>query len=256
MKILIFEDEKLAGEGLTNMLADVSATVLGVLPSIEAGRRWFSANQAPDLILSDIRLQDGLSFQLFHELNIQTPIIFITAYDHYAIKAFEVNSVDYLLKPIDKDSLMSAIDKFENRLVVKESAPEQEPPNQFENLMKLIANQKRTYKSRFLIKVGQKIKAVGIEKVAYFYSQHKLTYLVTQDNQKFPIDLTLENLEEQLDPDKFYRANRQFMVSFESIHELHPYFKGRLKVDLNPSVDLELVVSSEKTREFKAWLDK
>lgn len=250
MKVLILEDEPLAAEGLQNMLSDLPVEVVGVLPSVGKGKEWFDQNPMPDLILSDIRLQDGLSFQLYQELKITVPIIFITAYDHYAIKAFEVNSIDYLLKPIEKESLEKALEKY--RTVGQGSAE----PNQFENLVELMNESKKTYKSRFLIKVGQKIKAVGIDKVAYFFSQNKLTYLVTFDNQRLPIDLTLENLEEQIDPDKFYRANRQFMVSFESISELHPYFKGRLKVELEPANELELVVSSEKTREFKAWLDK
>lgn len=250
MKVLILEDEKLAAEGLSNMLLDLPVEVIGMVPSIQKGKEWFEKNDLPDLILSDIRLQDGLSFQLFQELSINVPIIFITAYDHYAIKAFEVNSIDYLLKPIDKESLESALNKYGTRQSASKSTM------QYDNLLNLINESKKTFKSRFLIKVGQKIKAVGIDKIAYFFSQNKLTYLVTFDNQRLPLDLTLENLEEQVDPDKFYRANRQFMVSFEGIAEMHPHFKGRLKVDLNPANELELVVSSEKTREFKAWLDK
>ena len=250
MKILILEDEKLAGEALISMLMELNLDVVGILPSVQAGKEWFERNKPPDLVLSDIRLQDGLSFQVFQELDIKIPIIFITAYDHYAIKAFEVNSIDYLLKPIDKESLERALEKFSTRNhPSNETAP-------YGDLLKLISEQKKKFKSRFLIKVGQKIKAVSVEKVAYFYSQNKLTYLITHDNQRLPLDLTLENLEVQLDPDRFYRANRQFMVGFEAINELHPYFKGRIKVELNPPAELELVVSSDKTREFKAWLDK
>lgn len=250
MKVLILEDEKLGAEVLIKMLMELHLDVVGILPSVQEGREWFERNRAPDLVLSDIRLQDGLSFQLFQELDINVPIIFITAYDHYAIKAFEVNSIDYLLKPIAKEDLERALDKFSKRnQESKQVAP-------YGDLLKLISEQKKKFKSRFLIKVGQKIKAVAVEKVAYFYSQNKLTYLITKDNQRLPLDLTLENLEVQLDPDSFYRANRQFMVGFEAINELHPYFKGRIKVELNPPNELELVVSSDKTREFKAWLDK
>ncbi len=251
MKVLILEDEQLAAEALSNMLQDlVEAEVVGMIPSIEAGRQWFQENERPELILSDIRLQDGISFQLFQELEIKVPIIFVTAYDHYAIKAFEVNSIDYLLKPIDSEQLKGAFDKIKERRLSGGNA------SQFDNLISLMNEAKKTYRSRFLIKAGQKIKAVGIDKVAYFYSLNKLTYLVTYDGQRLPLDVTLEVLEEQVDPDQFYRANRQFIVGFESISELHPYFKGRIKVVLDPANELELVVSADKTRQFKAWLDK
>lgn len=251
MKILILEDEKLAAEALTKMLEKISEVeVVGLVPSIKKGLEWFKKNVMPDAILSDIRLQDGLSFQLFQELNIKVPVIFVTAYNHYAIKAFEVNSIDYLLKPIDQEQLEQAFEKLAERRSTETT------PDQFESLVELMNEAKKNYRSRFLIKAGQKIKAVAIEKVSYFFSMNKLTYLVTFDGQKLPLDLTLENLEEQVDPDKFYRANRQFMVSFDSISELHPYFKGRLKVDLEPANEMELVVSADKTREFKAWLDR
>lgn len=250
MKVLILEDERLAAEGLISMLMELRVDVIGVLPSVQEGKAWFETNKAPDLVLSDIQLQDGLSFQLFQELDVKVPIVFITAYDHYAIKAFEVNSIDYLLKPIDRDSLEKALNKFTSL----DQAAKEAPP--YDDLLRLISEKRKNFKSRFLIKVGQKIKAVAIEKVAYFYSQNKLTYLVTHDKQRLPLDLTLENLETQLDPERFYRANRQFIVGFDAISELHPYFKGRLKVELDPSCELELVVSSDKTREFKSWLDK
>ncbi|MEQ9231112.1 MAG: LytTR family DNA-binding domain-containing protein, partial [Cyclobacteriaceae bacterium] len=178
MKVLILEDEQLAAEALSNMLQNlVEAEVVGMIPSIEAGRQWFQENELPELILSDIRLQDGISFQLFQELEIKVPIIFVTAYDHYAIKAFEVNSIDYLLKPIDSEQLKGAFDKIKERRLSGGNA------GQFDNLISLMNEAKKTYRSRFLIKAGQKIKAVGIDKVAYFYSLNKLTYLVTYDGQ-------------------------------------------------------------------------
>ena len=204
----------------------------------------------PDLVISDIRLLDGLSFDLFRSLELDVPVIFTTAYDQYAIKAFEVNSIDYLLKPILKEKLVVAIEKF------KERKANNKFPADFESLYDLIQNQKKSYKSRFLIKSGVKIVAVPIEKVAYFYSQNKLTYLVTKNNKKFPLDQTLEVLEEQLDPDVFMRANRQFIVSFGSISEIHPYFKGRLKLELEPASELEIVISADKTPDFKGWLDQ
>ena len=252
MKVIIVEDEISASENLTYLLnsIDKNIEVITVLDSVKSSVKYFSSPNEADLILMDIHLADGISFEIFDQVTINIPVIFTTAYDHYAIKAFEVNSIDYLLKPIDKGTLETALEKYTTR---------NNPSNKvapYGDLFKLISEQKKKFKSRFLIKAGQKIKAVSVEKVAYFYSQNKLTYLITHDKQRLPLDLTLENLEVQLDPDSFYRANRQFIVGFESIAELHPYFKGRIKVELNPPSELELVVSSEKTREFKAWLDK
>ncbi len=252
MDILILEDEQLASDRLISMLQEMEADLntVGVLKSIDEGRKWFEANELPDLIISDIRLLDGLSFDLFRSLEVDVPVIFTTAYDQYAIKAFEVNSIDYLLKPILKDKLHASIDKFKDRKAHNKF------PADFGSLYDLIQNQKKSYKSRFLIKSGVKIVAVSIEKVAYFYSQNKLTYLVTKDGKKFPLDQTLEVLDEQLDPDVFMRANRQFIVSFGSIAEIHPYFKGRLKLELEPPNELEIVISAEKTPDFKGWLDQ
>ena len=252
MDLLILEDEQLASDRLVGMLQDIDEeiSIVGVLKSIDEGKKWFADNELPDLVISDIRLLDGLSFDLFRSLELDVPVIFTTAYDQYAIKAFEVNSIDYLLKPILKEKLVVAIEKF------KERKANNKFPADFESLYDLIQNQKKSYKSRFLIKSGVKIVAVPIEKVAYFYSQNKLTYLVTKNDKKFPLDQTLEVLEEQLDPDVFMRANRQFIVSFGSISEIHPYFKGRLKLELEPASELEIVISAEKTPDFKGWLDQ
>lgn len=252
MKLLILEDETLASDRIEKLLKEIdnSHEILAIIKSLDEGRKWFSKNESPDLIISDIRLLDGLSFELFKELKIEIPVIFTTAYDQYAIKAFEVNSVDYLLKPIQKEKLAEAIRKH------KERTQEGKFPADFEGLYDIIQKQKQSYKSRFLIKVGQKILAVPVEKIAYFYSQNKLTYVVTKEGKKLPADQTLETLEDQLNPKQFFRANRQFIVSFESIAEIHPYFKGRLKIEVSPSSDMEIVISSDKTPEFKAWLDQ
>lgn len=252
MKVLILEDEALAAERLHKLLLDIDSRieVVRVIKSVEEGKEWLMANEAPDLIISDIRLLDGLSFELFKTLQLETPVIFTTAYDQYAINAFEVNSIDYLLKPIQQEKLATSLKKYRDR------KNNNRYPADFESLYSLIQRQKRAYKSRFLIRVGQKIVAVPVEKIAYFYSQNKLTYLVSKAGKKLPMDQTLEMLEEQLDPAVFFRANRQFMLSFECIAEIHPYFKGRLKLELNPPSELEIVVSAEKTPEFKSWLDQ
>lgn len=252
MKVLILEDESLAAERLINLLKSIDADmqIIASLKSIEEGKNWFATETHPDLIISDIRLLDGLSFELFKHLKTEIPVIFTTAYDQYAIKAFEVNSIDYLLKPIQKEKLEIGINKYKDRKAANKF------PADFESLYDLIQNQKKSFKTRFLVKVGHKIVAVPIEKIAYFYSQNKLTYIVTQDHKKLPIDQTLEVLEDQLDPKVFFRANRQFIVGFESIAEIHPYFKGRMKIELKPTSDLEIVISSERTPEFKSWLDQ
>ena len=252
MRLLILEDESLAADRIRKMIQEIDPNleIVGEIKSIQQGKKWFEENEEPDLIISDIRLLDGLSFELFKALKTEVPIIFTTAYDQYAIKAFEVNSVDYLLKPIEKEKLASSIEKHKNRVA------ENKFPADFESLYDLIQHKAKTFKSRFLIRVGNKIVAVPVEKISYFFSQNKLTYIVTKEGKKLPTDQTLEILEEQLNPQSFYRANRQFIISFDSIAEIHPYFKGRLKLDLTPTNEIELVVSAEKTPEFKSWLDQ
>ena len=251
MKVLILEDETLAADRIRKMILEIDATIeiLADIKSIEEGEKWFEANDEPDLILSDIRLLDGLSFDLFKKIKIESPVIFTTAYDQYAIKAFEVNSIDYLLKPIQKEKLQSSIEKHIKR------TQENKFPADFSSIYDLIQAQKKAFKSRFMIKAGQKILALPVEKVAYFYSQHKLTYAVTKEDKKYPIDQPLEIVDSQLDPKQFFRANRQFIISINSIGEIHPYFKGRMKVTLNPPAEEDITISSEKTPEFKHWLD-
>lgn len=254
MRVLILEDEKLAAERLEQLLRDVApeAEVVALLPSVEAGRSWFAGNTAPDLILSDIRLLDGLSFQLFQEVVITAPVIFTTAYDQYAIRAFEVNSIDYLLKPIQSEKLRLAIEKARMRL---QSVPEAQPS--FQDLLKMLKSSGPSeYKSRFMVRLGQKIIAVPVEKVAYFFSENKLTFLVTHDQKKYPLDQPLDELVDLLNPQVFFRANRQFIVTFQSIAEIHPYFKGRIKLQLQPATTEEVVISSERSPDFKKWIDQ
>jgi len=256
MKVLILEDETLAADKLEKLLTEVDSNVeiVARLKSIESGKEWFAENDHPDLILSDIRLLDGLSFELFRSLDIDKPVIFTTAYDQYAIKAFEVNSVDYLLKPIQKDKLASAIQKYRDHNGDNQNSAE--PSGGYAELMELLQAKQKEYKSRFMIRTGQKIVAVPVEKIAYFFSQNKLTYIVAMDGKKYPFDQTLEVLDHQLDPKLFFRANRQYIVKFESIAEIHPHFKGRMKITLSPSADDEIVISAERTPEFKQWLDQ
>jgi two-component system response regulator LytT len=250
MTVLILEDETLAAEKIENYLKEIDPkiVIVGKLKSIEAAVEWFSKNEHPDLILSDIRLLDGLSFEIFQKVKVQKPVIFTTAYDQYALKAFEVNSLDYLLKPVDIDKLRASLEKYKHW--------SGGAVNDFSEIVRQLKAAQPQYKSRFMIKLGQKIIAIPIEKVAYFYSENKLSFIITQDGKKYPTDQPLDELVDVLDPDKFFRANRQFIITFESIAEIHPYFKGRIKIHLVPKTEEEVVISSERTPEFKRWIDK
>ena len=251
MKVLIFEDEKLASDRLIELLQELnpSAEVVAAIKSVEAGQLWFENNDCPDLIISDIQLLDGTSFEIFEHAKTSCPVIFTTAYDEYAIQAFEVNSIDYLLKPIQSEKLKKALDKYDQRNTSTAVFD-------FEQLKALIqARSNPSYKSRFLVKVGQRIQAVPVEKIAYFYTRDKLTYLVSFEGKKLPLDHTLEEIDEMLNPKDFFRANRKFIVHFDSVSDIHPYFKGRVKLGLNPPIDDEIVISTEKTPSFKKWLD-
>ncbi|GAB5525822.1 MAG: LytTR family DNA-binding domain-containing protein [Roseivirga sp.] len=253
MNVLIFEDEKLASERLIELLKELrpSMEVVGSVKSVEAAVLWLENNDQPDLIISDIQLLDGTSFEIFSQVQVACPVIFTTAYDQYAIKAFEVNSVDYLLKPIGQDKLEAALVKFEAKAGSGTASG-----FDIEQIRSLLGSSTPEYKSRFLVKVGQRIRAIPIEKVAYFFSRDKLTYIVTFENQKYPIDQTLEELEGLINPKDFFRVNRKFVVHFNSVADIHPYFKGRVKLGLSPQIEEEIVVSSEKTPVFKRWLDQ
>ena len=254
MKVLIFEDEKLASERLIELLKELrpEMEVVNSIKSVEAGVLWLENNELPDLIISDIQLLDGTSFEIFSQIEITCPVIFTTAYDQYAIKAFEVNSVDYLLKPIQSEKLKVALDKVGSKAPAAGSSAGLD----IEQIRSLLKQEQPEYKSRFLVKVGQRIRAIPIEKVAYFFSRDKLTYIVNFEGQKFPIDQTLEEIDTLVNPKDFFRVNRKFVVHFNSVADIHPYFKGRVKLGLTPDIDEEIVVSSEKTPVFKRWLDQ
>jgi DNA-binding LytR/AlgR family response regulator len=253
MKVLILEDERLAAERLQKMLAEFSITieVVGIIRSIEKGKIWLKENKLPDLILSDIQLLDGLSFDLFKVHPVNCPIIFTTAFDQYALQAFVVNGLDDLLKPIQSEKLLLAIKKVQGSVNQTLISAED-----LEVLADMIENRKKKYKSRFLVKLGQRIKSIPVEQIAYFFTENKLTFLMTSSKEKFPLDNSLDELETLLDPESFFRANRKYMITLDSVKEIHPYFKGRILLELLPSVEEDIVVSSEKTPSMKAWLDR
>lgn len=252
MKVLVVEDEPLAAEKIIGYINELipEAAAEGPITNIEEGIHWFENHDEPDVIISDIMLADGLCFEIYKSIHIKCPVIFTTAYDEYAIRAFEVNSVDYLLKPISKDKLEASLKK-----ITALPGKTQEDID-FNKLAELLRQTSKTYKSRFLVKIGQKIKAVPTNKIAYFFTQDKLSFIVSHQGEKFPVDYSLEEIDAMVDPDYFFRINRKYVVHIEAVKEIHPYFKGRLKLNLKPDVDEDIVISSEKTPSFKAWLDQ
>lgn len=254
MKILIVEDEDLAVKKLQKTLAavDQSAMVVGVAESIRSTVDWLKSNPTPDLILMDIELADGQSFEIFNLFEVQSPVIFTTSYDEYALKAFKVNSVDYLLKPIQKDELEAALNKLQKlRGVDKQEL-------NLDNLIKELQQklQPKEFRKRFLVKNGQKLVSIEVDDIAYFFSDGRLNFFKTKDNKKFVVDYTMDELDEMLNPEEFFRISRSFYVSIESIDKIDDYFGNRLILQLHPSVDKEALVSREKVSDFKKWMGK
>ena len=259
MKVLIIEDEELAVKKLRKTLesVDSSAEVVGVADSIRSSVAWLQQNPPPDLILMDIELADGQSFEIFDKVDVKSTVIFTTSYDEYALKAFKVNSVDYLLKPVQKEDLQAALNKLKTMQTMYGSIPSADPLN-VENLVKELQQklQPKEFRKRFLVKHAQKLVSIDIEEIAYFYSDGRLNFFKTLDNKKFVVDYTMDELEEMLDPDKYFRISRAFYVSIASIDQIHDYFGNRLLLHLKPAVDKESIVSREKVADFKKWMGK
>lgn len=252
LKVAIIEDEPLAAEDLEKTLnqVDSEAQVVAKLASVQSAIEWLSENSV-DLILSDIELGDGLSFDIFNEINNSAPIIITTAYDQYAIRAFKENSVDYLLKPIDKGELERAINKYKNW---SQNEQEFDMSNLLE-VLKPYSDQK--FQERFLVTLGEKIHSIPEEEVAYFFSEDRYTFLVTKKGTQHIINTNLGDLEGSLNPKKFYRINRKFIISYASIQNMVSYSKSRVKIDLVPPApnSMEVVVSVERSGPFKRWLN-
>lgn len=254
MRILIIEDEKLATEKLILHLKKIEpqAQILATIDSIDIAINWLNTHAHPDLIISDIHLIDGLSFVIYTQVKVTCPIIFATAYEKYALKAFEVNSIDYLLKPIQEDKLAQALNKY--KLLTDKDTKDRTAL--YDRFQKLLSQSNKNYKTRFLCKLGNKIKSIPIENIAYFYSADKMTFIIDKNQQRLPVNNTLDEIDQLVNPDMFFRINRKYITHFDSISEIHPYFKGRLKLKLNPNVKDDIVVSTEKSPLFKAWLDR
>ncbi len=254
MNVIVIEDELPASEMLVDMLRDYdpSIRVLTCLESVKSAVNWLSTHAFPDLIFCDIHLADGNSFEIFNQVQVKSPIIFTTAYNQYAVQAFKVNSVDYLLKPFDKQSLAHSLQKFSE---LRQNTPTVPNLADVQQMIEQLQAKPTSYKSRFLVKSGQTIRYVPTEEIAYFYAEDKVVFLVTAANQKYIIDFTLDSLKPMLEPEKFFRINRQFLVSINAIQTVKPYFKGRLIVYVNPKSEVDVVVSSEKASAFRAWLE-
>jgi two-component system response regulator LytT len=259
MKVLIVEDEELAVKKLVKTLAavDADAEVVGVADSIMATVKWINENPLPDLILMDIELSDGQSFEIFNRVAIKCPVIFTTSYDEYALKAFKVNSVDYLLKPIQKEDLDSALQKM-RQLKSMYNQPESKGDMNIESLVKELQEklQLKEYRKRFLVRHAQKLVSVDTEEIAYFFSDGRLNFFKTHDNKKFVVDYTMDELEDMLDPQKYFRISRSFYISVNCVEQIHDYFGNRLLLHLRPAVDKESIVSREKVTDFKKWMGK
>jgi two-component system, LytTR family, response regulator LytT len=249
MKIIIIEDESAASSQLKFLLnqLNINYEILAVIETVKEGIKWFTANESPDLIFSDIQLADGISFEIYEQVQIKAPIIFITAFDEYAIRAFKLNSVDYILKPIDADSLIFAIEKFYNQQMLKQET--------LHELIKQQAFSQKSYRKSFLVRYRDKLLPIKSSEFAYFFIENSLVFGQLFDGRKYILDFKLEDLENQLDPHDFVRANRQFILSRESIKEIEPYNNSRALVKMNPASPDEAVISKEKVTPFKKWLE-
>ncbi|GAB4092602.1 LytR/AlgR family response regulator transcription factor [Flaviaesturariibacter terrae] len=259
MNILIVEDEELAIKKLKKTLSSVddSAVVVGESDSIKGTVSWLEKNPAPDLILMDIELADGQSFEIFNHTKVKSPVIFITSYDEYALKAFKVNSIDYLLKPVQKEDLEQALEKFRQVKNLYQSDSVGQKVS-VEDIVKELQQKLQTkdYRKRFLVKLGQKLVSIEVDEIAFFFSDGRLNFFKTFDNRKFVVDYTMDELSDMLRPDSFFRISRSFLVSVNSVNQIHDYFGNRLLLELKPEIDKEAVVSREKVSEFKTWLGK
>jgi two-component system LytT family response regulator len=253
MQVLIIEDEKLAAERLKNMITELepAAQIVKLVESIKIAVKWLSTNAHPDLIFMDVQLADGLCFEIFEKVNVDVPVIFTTAYNEYALRAFKVNSIDYLLKPIDKEELRASLTKYRklNSTVTQNVAL---PPQVLKQVMEIIRN---PHKSRFVVRIGEHIKTIAIEDVAYFHSSEKYSFIRSVSGRDYAIDYSLDQLEQELDPSRFFRVSRKFIIAMAHIKDIVAYSGSRLQLNVMGGNEEEILVSREKVTDFKNWLD-
>lgn len=263
MNVLIVEDEKLAVRKLTKLLDETAPEleIRGITPSIAGTVEWISQNRAngnpePDIIFLDIELADGQSFEIFNRIEIRSTVIFTTSYDEYALQAFKVNSIDYLLKPVQQEDLQRSIRKFYDLTGRRDPAASQQVD--LEAILKSLHLKTPTpeYRKRFLVKQGARLLSVEVSEIAYFYIDNGLTFFKNQQGQKFVVDYKMDDLDELLDPEQFFRVNRALIVTHHSVVQMQPYYNHRLALTLHPMLDKETIVSRERANEFKVWMGK
>jgi DNA-binding LytR/AlgR family response regulator len=253
VNILIIEDEPQAARRIETLIQELvpQARVLDKIDSVKKSVQWFKSNPAPDLALMDIQLADGTSFQIFEQCEVKCPVIFTTAYDEYALKAFKVNSIDYILKPVDKNELQAALRKLQTLSNSTEGT--QKLLNSIDAVVQKLS---KKHKERFVIKVGEHLRTIEVKDILYFYSQDKATFCHTSENRNHILDFTLEQLEEMIDPLVYFRVNRKYLVKAEAIQDIISYTNSRLRLVLRNSQDADIIVARERVQEFKQWLDR
>ncbi|HEU5291436.1 MAG TPA: LytTR family DNA-binding domain-containing protein [Cyclobacteriaceae bacterium] len=253
MNILIIEDEPQAAKRLETLVYELlpGARVLDKIDSVKKSVQWLKNNPPPDLALVDIQLADGISFQIFEQCEVKCPVIFTTAYDEYALKAFKVNSIDYILKPVDKNDLQAALKKLETLTSSADGTKKL-----LNSIGEVVQKLSRKYKERFVIKVGEHLRTIGVKDILYFHSQDKATFCHTADNRNHILDFTLEQLEDMIDPLAYFRVNRKYLVRAEAIQDIVSYTNSRLRLVLKNSTDNDVIVARERVQEFKQWLDR
>ena len=249
MNVVVIEDEQAASRRLIRMLEKQDLIVLASLSSVETAIEWFKNNSHPELIFLDIQLSDGLSFSIFESVNINSAIIFTTAFDAYALQAFKLNSIDYLLKPIDEDELKTSVAKYQN--IHQESSLQN---FDFEDIKKMLYRDKEVYKNRYTAQVGSHIKILAVSEIVCFYSENKGTYALMESGRSFLMEQTIESLVKELDPKAFFRISRKCIIQIAHIRDIVAFSNARLKIEIKPEIDIDLVVSRERVKDFKLWI--
>lgn len=254
MKVLIVEDEPVAQMELERLLRKIEPDIeiVDKIDSVEEGIEWFQSQEAPDLVFLDIQLSDGLSFEIFRNVKIGAPVIFTTAFNEYALEAFKLNSIDYLLKPIEPADLEKAIEKYKG---MKASFSSNQLDDSIRKVREMLNYERKDYKKRFVSKIGDQYVKIPVEEVAYFQADNNIVYLVSRNGKKNIIEYTLEELNDMLDPAAFFRLNRSYISHIEGIKKVHKYFNSRLKVDLEPETEDKVLVSRVKVSDFLKWMD-
>lgn len=251
MNVLIFEDEKHTATRLVQLLKkyDSGINIVGVIASVQKGIDWYRNNPSPDLVFQDILLNDGNCFEIFEKVKVEVPVIFTTAYNEFALQSFKLNSIDYVVKPYDFQDIKKALDKFRNfkeMFIIPEN-----------NLLKnLIQTKTLSAKKRFLVKLGDKFRSVKSDDIAWFVYDEGITFAFTFEHTRFPVNHSIDQLAVLLDADNFFQINRKYVINFESIRKIHSYFNSRLKLEIEPIPEEDIIVSRERVKGFKAWLDR